>query len=132
MSHKTQFISVEVAIKTNHAYGAFVELFTAQGEPVSVVPGDTHRSYIYFAPLPDSTPDATIRRLCQQIAALTGPPRCQWDAAGFREFFIGYELGDEPFCYDEHLSHETLSAVTAIGAGIGYALYADRESKTVS
>ncbi|GDY23564.1 hypothetical protein LBMAG56_49110 [Verrucomicrobiota bacterium] len=120
---------MEVAIKTDQPYDKFVEWFTALGEPVTVVPCDSHRAYIYFAPLGWSTPDETIRRLCQQIADLPGPPRQQWDAAGFREFFLGYETGDEPFCYDEHLSHETLLAVTSVGAGIGFALYACRDTK---
>jgi hypothetical protein len=132
MSSKTHFVSVELAIKTDHPYDALVQWFTALGEHVSVVPCDTHRSYIYFAPLPCGTPDETIRRICQQVAALSGPPRHQWDAAGFRELYIGYELGDEPFCYEEHLARETLLAVTAIGAGIGYALYASRDPKPVA
>jgi hypothetical protein len=127
MSLKTQFISVEVAIKTDQPYEAFVQWFSARGEHVSAVPCDTHRSHIYFAPLPCGTPEETIRHLCQQLAALSGLPRQQWDAANFREFYIGYELGDEPFCYQEHLSRETLLAVTSIGAGIGYALYASQD-----
>ena len=132
MSCKTHFISVEVAMKTDHPSDAFVEWFTAQGEHVSVGPCDTHRSYIYFAPLPCSTPDETIRRLCQEITALSGLPRQQWDAASFREFYIGYETADEPFCYEEHLSRETLLAAASVGAGIGFALYACRDTKVVA
>lgn len=132
MSSKTQFISVEVAIKTDHPSDAFVEWFTALGEHVSVVPCDTHRSYIYFSPLPCSTPDETIRRLCQQIASLSGLPRQQWDAASFREFYIGYETAAEPSCYEEHLSRETPLAATSVGAGIGFALYASRDTKVVA
>ena len=132
MTGKTQFISVEVAMKTDHPYDAFVQWFTSQGEHVSVVPCDTHRSYIYFGPLPCGTLDETIRHLCQQMAALAGPPRQQWDAAGFRELYIGYEIGEEPFCYQEHISRETLLAVASIGAGIGYALYARQDPGTGS
>ena len=124
MRSKTHFISVEILIKTDQPYDAFVGWFSAQGEPVTVVPCDTHRSKIYFAPVPRGTPDATIRQLCQQIASLPEPARQQWDAAGFREFFVGYELGEEPLCYDDHLSPETLSAAAALRAGIGLALYA--------
>jgi uncharacterized protein (DUF2236 family) len=124
MSRKTRFISVEVLIKTDHAYDAFVQWFTDQGEPVTVVPDDKYRFQIYFAPLPGRSPDETIRRLCRQIADLSGPPRQQWETAGFREFYIGYELGEEPLCYDEHLSCETVSAAVSVGAGIGWALYA--------
>lgn len=124
MSRTTHFISVEVVIKTDHAYDAFVQRFTEQGEPVTVVPDEEYRSQIYFAPLPSRSPDETIRRLCRQIAELSGLPRQQWDAAGLREFYIGYQLGKEPLCYDDHLSSETLSAAVSVGAGIGWALYA--------
>ncbi|RYD84145.1 MAG: hypothetical protein EOP84_06325 [Verrucomicrobiaceae bacterium] len=124
MKRKTRFISVEVEIKTDHPYEEYVRWFTALGEPVEVVSCDTHRSYIYFAPLPCGTPDETIRRLCYQIADLPGPARQVWDAAGVRNFFIGYKLGDEPLSYEDHLSCATLSLVTSLGAGIGLALYA--------
>jgi hypothetical protein len=129
MRCKTKFISVEVTIKTDHPHESFVEWFETHGDAVIVVPCDTHRSYVYFAPLPLGTPDETIRHLCQQIAALNGPPRQQWDAAGVREFYLGYEAGDEPFCFEDHFSHETLLAVTAIGAGIGLAFYAVRDTE---
>lgn len=124
MKSETHFISVEVVIKTDCPHEAFVEWFAAQDNYVDVHPCETHRSYIYFAPLPCSTVDETVRCICQQIAALPALPRQQWDAAGFREFFIGYELGEEPFCYAEHLSHEALASAASLGAGIGLALYA--------
>ena len=127
MNKKTRFISVEAAIKTDHPHEAFVQWFAGQGEYVEVLPWDTHRFYIYFVPLPCGTADETIRQLCHQIAALPGPARQQWDAADFREFFIGYEVGSEPLCYEEHLSPETLSLATSLGAGIGLALYAHGE-----
>lgn len=123
MTRKTQFISVEVVIKTDFAYDDFVQWFIAQGEHVSVVPCDTHRSHIYFASLPCRTPDETLGQLFQQIASLPELPRQQWDAASFREFYIGYSVGEEPFCYQEHLSCEALSSVVSLRAGIGLALY---------
>ncbi len=123
MPRKTQFISVEVEIKTDCACEDFVQWFTEQGEFVQVLPGNTHLACIYFAPLPRSTVADTIRLLCEQIQALPELPRQQWDAAGIREFYIGYDVGEEPSCFSEHLSCEILSAANALGAGIGWALY---------
>ena len=110
-------------METDCAYEDFVKWFTGQGEFVQVVPGDTHRAYIYFAPLPRGTAADTIRLLCEQIQALPDLPRQQWDAAGFREFYIGYDVGEEPFNFSEHLSCEILSAALSLRAGIGWALY---------
>ncbi|MES2568905.1 MAG: hypothetical protein V4710_02490 [Verrucomicrobiota bacterium] len=123
MTRKTQFISVEVVIKTDHSYKEFVQWFTEQDNYVAVVPCDTHQAYIYFAPIPWETPDATIRNLCKQILALPELPRQQWAAAAYREFYIGYDVGEEPACYHDHLSCETLSAALSLGAGVGWALY---------
>ena len=124
MPRRTSFISVEVVIKTDFAYDAFVEWFTAQDNHVSVLPCDTHSTHIYFAPLAGRTPDATIAQICAEFKQWPSPVRDQWRLASFRQFFIGYHTGDEPFCFVEEVSAQTLSAAAAIGAGIGWALYA--------
>ena len=53
MKSRTKFISVEVVIKTDCPHEAFVEWFAAQDNYVDVHSCETHRSYIYFAPLPN-------------------------------------------------------------------------------
>ena len=123
MPRRTSFISVEVVIKTDCAYDAFVEWFTAQDNHVSVLPCDTHRTHIYFAPHAGTTPDAAIAQICAEFDQWPSPVRDQWRLASFRQFFIGYHTGDEPFCFVEEVSAQTLSAAAAIGAGIGWALY---------
>jgi hypothetical protein len=123
MPRRTSFISVEVVIKTDCAYDAFVEWFTARDNPVSILPCDTHRAHIYFAPLAGGTPDAAIARICAEFELWPTSVREQWNMASFRQFFIGYDTGDEPFCFVEEVSAQTLSAAAALGAGIGWALY---------
>src|SRR6187402_3239380 len=108
MSRKSSFISVEITIKTNHDCDAFVEWFRSQDRHVEQLPCDTHQWLVYFAPIPCPNADATIQTLCRTIQELPREVRRQWDEAEFKEFYAGYEVGDEPFCYQEHLGAETI------------------------
>ena len=123
MPRQTKFISVEAVLKTDCDYDALVEWFAAQDNHVSVLPCDTHRAHIYFAPLAGSTPDTAIQRKCSEFERVPPAVRDQWNRAAFRQFFIGYSTGDEPFCFVQEVSAQTLSAAAALGAGIGWALY---------
>lgn len=125
MPRQTEFISVEVVIKTDCDYEAFVEWFAEKDNHVSVLPCDTHRAHIYFAPLAGGTPDAAIQRICLDFEQLPDVVRDQWNRASFRQFFIGYSIGDEPLCFIQEVSARTLSAAASLGAGIGWALYAE-------
>lgn len=78
---------------------------------------------IYFAPLAGGTPDAAIQQICSEFEHAPPAVRDQWDRASFRQFFIGYSTGDEPFCFVQEVSAKTLSATASLGAGIGWALY---------
>ncbi len=126
MNGETQFIGVEVVIKTDAPSDEFVQYFAKRGEHVSVLPCDTHKSHIYFQPLSGDNPDQAVKFLCKMIAALPELARHQWDAATLREFFVGYEVGGQPRSHVSHLSHETLSQAATLGAGIGFALYSVR------
>lgn len=119
----TEFISVEIAIKTEFESDAFVKWFEAQDNYVAKLECDTHKWYIYFAPIPSRDANTTIRRLCETIRELPSDVRQDWDRAGHREFFAGYHVGGDPLCFTEHLDVETLEAAAELKAGIGYALY---------
>lgn len=123
MPGQTTFLSVEVVIKTDSAHDAFVEWFTARDNHVTVLPCDTHRAHIYFAPLAGNTPDAAIARICAEFEQWPRDVKDQWRLASFRQFFIGYETGDEPSCFVQEISAQTLSAAASLGAGIGWAIY---------
>ncbi|MCB1225897.1 MAG: hypothetical protein KDK99_08825 [Verrucomicrobiales bacterium] len=120
---KTEFISVEIAIKTDFESDAFVKWFEAQDNYVAKLECAPHKWYIYFAPIPSRDANTTIRKLCEMIRELPSDVRQDWDRAGHREFFAGYHVGGDPFCFTEHLDVETLEAAAELKAGIGYALY---------
>ena len=120
---KTEFISVEIAIKTDFDSAAFVKWFEDQDNYVAKLECDSHKWYIYFAPIPNKDANTTILRLCEMIRALPPEVRYDWDRAGHREFFAGYHVGGDPFCFTEHLDQNTLKAALELNAGIGYALY---------
>lgn len=123
MPQQFAFISVEIAIKTDHDCDAFVEWFQAQDNYVHKLPWETHRWYVYCDPLHYSSADLTIQKLCEMVLELPAHVKKQWDDAGVREFLVGYEIGDEPRSYDDHFSQETLSMAAQVRAGIGIMLY---------
>ena len=90
---------------------------------VEKMPCDTHKWYIYFAPIPCSNADKTMQMLCETVRELPAHIRKEWDESAFREFSIGYHVGDDPLCFQEHLNPETTSMAAELGAGIGIALY---------
>jgi len=119
----SRFISVEIAIKTDGDCDAFVDWFRAQDNYVEKISCDTHRWYVYFAPLPSGSADTTITGICEKIPDWPEAVRRQWDDATFREFFVGYEIGTEPIAYLDRFDRSTLELAARFGAGIGLALY---------
>lgn len=122
-SRKSEFISVEIAITTDFDSDAYIKWFEAQDHFVAKVPAESHKWYIYFAPIPNHNANTTIFQLCEMIRNLPPEVREAWDRAARREFFAGYQVGDEPFCFAEHLEPDTLKAALDLKAGIGWALY---------
>ena len=117
-----QFISVELAIHTDAPCDDYVNYFSSPDVHVCVVPSSTQTSHVYFDTTEDSSPDAAIGRLCEQLSTMPESVRLQWEAASIREFCIGYLMGDQTV-HSQRISVETLKKVVAFGAGISWALY---------
>jgi hypothetical protein len=119
----SRFISVEIAIKTDGDCDAFVDWFRTQDNYVEKVSCETHRWYVYFAPLPSGCADRTIRSICGDIPGWPKMVRRQWEQAAIREFLVGYEIGTDPTAHLDHFDASTLELAAKFGAGIGLALY---------
>ena len=123
MPTPSRFISIEIAMKTNGDCDAFVDWFRAQDNYVEKVACETHRWYVYFAPLPSSTADLTIRDICEGITSWPEDVRKQWDEAAIREFVVGYEIGTDPNAHLDHFVPSTLELAAQFGVGIGLAIH---------
>ena len=123
MTTPSRFLSVEIAIKTDVDCDAFVDWFRARDFHVEKLSWHTHRWYVYFAPLPSTTVDLTIRSICEGIPDWPEDVRRQWDEAALREFLVGYEIGTEPVAFLDQFATETLGMAARFGAGIALALY---------
>ncbi len=120
---KSEFISVEIAINTDFDSYDFVKYFEDKDNYVAKVESVSYKWYIYFAPIPSKDADTTILRLCKMVQRLPPNVRRDWDRAGDREFYAGYHVGGDPFCFTEHIKPKTLKAALDLNAGIGFALY---------
>lgn len=123
MPRQSKFISVEIAIKTDHDCDAFVEWFEARGNHVNKLLWETHRWYVYCDPIHAPSADMTIQKLCNLVLELPPNVKRQWDEAGVREFIAGYDVGDEPRAYEDGFSPETLSMAAQVGAAIRIFIY---------
>ncbi|MEO8096395.1 MAG: hypothetical protein ABI811_01750 [Acidobacteriota bacterium] len=76
-----------------------------------------------FAP----TADATIRKFCALVEALPKPARDLWNTAKIREFSVGVQAGAQPLASDFIIHAETVNRTAAIGARIGFTVYAPEQ-----
>ena len=121
---KTKYICVEIVLKTNHDCDKFIKWYEKQDNYVHKLTCETHKWYVYFQPIGKKSPDKTIRRFCKEIKKLPKEIKEEWDLAEFREFNIGYHVGEEPFSYLDNISAKTIMKVKELKAGIGISLYA--------
>lgn len=122
-TRKSAFISVEIAIKTNHESTAFVKWFRDQDNYVNKIEWNPEKWCIYCDPIGGRDANSVIRKLCKMIEKFPPEVRKDWDRAKHREFYAGYYGGDQPGCLDEHISFSTLQAAVAVKAAIGFAIY---------
>lgn len=124
MTKTTQFISVEITIRTDAECDEWIEWFEQQDNCVNKIADKESKWHVYFDPIPSADANKTIFDLCAAIEKLPGSVRRHWDNANKREFHIGYDVGDEPHWYDQHLELETLQRAVKLNASIRIAMYA--------
>jgi len=68
-------------------------------------------------------PEPNIVALLTAIEALDPQSRNQWAACATREFYIGYDCGDEPWAFNHGLTAPTLARMAALGISLRITLY---------
>ncbi|MDX1679838.1 MAG: hypothetical protein R3242_03810, partial [Akkermansiaceae bacterium] len=72
--------------------------------------------------------ESCIKKYCEDLSTMPEDAKIEWDQARYREFSIGYNVGVEPRCFENHISQETIARAAALGAGIGISLYPDSQT----
>lgn len=124
MTKKTRLINVELALKTNHDVLNFVGHFERQGHFVNVVKDKQYRHYVYLDPVTGVNANEIISLLCKIIHDMPTEVAAVWHNSDWRQFYIGYEVGDDPGFFTDHIDEKTICLCCEVGAGIGLALYA--------
>jgi hypothetical protein len=120
---ETHFLNVDLDIYSNSDLQPLVDAF---GKKVSVLHcGRIHRTYKAVLEVTKYTtnPDATIRALCDLIAALPAPAKRLWKEAKSRDFSIGIQAGEQPNSTDFALSADTVMQAAKVGARILITVY---------
>lgn len=68
-------------------------------------------------------PEHNIAAMLTAIESLDGPAKSLWAACTLREFDIGYDCGQEPAAFRQHLSAATLSRIAQAGGAVVITLY---------
>ena len=123
MARHTEYIGLELLIRTDWEYDSYVEWFSSQDNYVIVMPCETHKALVYFQPLAGDTPEEAISRMCADYYKWPDIVREQWRRAAERLFYLGFAIGDEPFHCKFDISQEALTALTNIGASLSLGLY---------
>lgn len=129
MPHETRYITVDLVVKGNGETDLFVAALEAMDYVVQKLDWEDGNKWFLNISCPHDVddPETCILRCCADLESMPEGARAEWDGANFREFFIGYETGEQPSCFENHLKAETVAVAAKLGAGIGIALYACRE-----
>ena len=128
MKTETRFVSVEVAIRTNHPCDEWIEWFERKDNYVNKLEGKEHAWFVYFDPIPSVDANSTIQVLCKEIEELPEEIKIHWTNAEEREFFIGYHVGESPQCFMEHLDMQTIELIHKHRASVRIAMYPTPDS----
>jgi len=125
MPKTTRYVTVDIVVRTNHECDHLAKAFQEPDYVVQKLPWDDcgHKWFMNISSLPNANANSCIEKQCQDIASFPVEEKEEWEISEFKEFFIGYHVGDIPFCYEDHLSGDVIAAVNQLGAGIGLALY---------
>jgi hypothetical protein len=68
-------------------------------------------------------PESNIAAMLTAIESLEEPARSLWTACTIREFDIGYDCGQEPEAFRQHLTATTLTRIAQVGGSVVITLY---------
>jgi hypothetical protein len=128
MSLETRYITVDLVVRGNGETNMLASALEAKGYVVVRQDCDDGNKWHLNVSCPYvvDEPDTCILRCCADLESLTEGAKEEWRQANFREFSIGYETGERPFCFENHIGADTLGRAARLGAGIGIVLYAAR------
>ena len=126
----TRYITVDVVLKTNDECDALMKTFADRDDSVDKCEWNKqHKWHVCISLMPHDDAESCIYQFCKDLESFPQDARDEWDRAATKEFFIGYDIGDQPHCYAEHLSSKVIQLVASLGGGIGLALYPARNEE---
>lgn len=123
MTRKTHFIGIEVNIKSSSACESLIKDLENQGCLVTKWPSEQKDCCWTIEPEQKGGADPTILCFCKNLKQFSERSLREWGECEEREFYVGYRVGEEPFCYRDCFSTETLAMVAKLDASIGLAMY---------
>jgi len=130
MARVSRYITLDIVVKTNGDCDSIAKAFNeSAGYFVQKHQWNDYKWYLNISGGGAGNASEAIEKHCRYIAAFEGPAKEAWDAAEVKEFFIGYEGGESPTCFDSHISAQGIAMAAQLGAGIGIAIYPATEEE---
>ena len=121
---KTEYITVDLDLKTNGPCDCTVAEFEKRGEAYSKWgEGHEYTHYITLSLMPHGSADECIRAFLDEYSSYPDNVKREWASMPFKEFLVGYRAGHDNFTFEDHVSSETLKAAASLGFGVGLVIY---------
>lgn len=104
----------------------------SRGLSVCVTAGDDGLFYALCEDSNDVEPEPNIIHLLDAVDALSVAGREIWNRCSKREFNIGYDCGDEPWCFNQGISNQVLRRIADCGASFSITLYPYRPARSAT
>jgi hypothetical protein len=125
MKLETRYITTDIFLSAAHDLTRLAEALDHRGLITYHVV--QHDKGLWFARLRAGEsylePDENIAAMLTAVEALEEPFWSMWVACKVRDFEIGYDCGQEPREFNQHLSTVTLARIAAVSASVMITLY---------
>ncbi len=118
-----QYLNTDLDLISNRSLDSLCHEMTSQGLCGRVTPGGDGKFYAMFEDWNDEEPEPNIVKLLNALDHLSPTAASALRECSKIEFNIGYDCGDEPRCFQQGISHESLRRIVEHGASLRVTIY---------
>ncbi len=122
---QTQYLNTDLDLVSTSSLDVLCDEMTAQNLCGHVTHGDDGLRYAMFEDFNADEPEPNVVKLLDALDRLSPSATDALRKCHKIEFNIGYGCGDEPWSFNQGLSHDTLRRIVVHGASLRVTLYPD-------
>lgn len=118
-----QCLNTDLDLISDRSLDSLCHEMTSRGLFGHVTPGEDGKFYAMFEDFNDKEPEPNIIKLLDALDNLSITAANTLRECTKIEFNIGYDCGDEPRCFGQGISHESLRRIVKHGASLRVTIY---------